>query len=194
MACNRKFWYLSIPIFLGCHRQVRDELNIPPNVIPWSADSNVHWRDFQGRPPFITDQAAMTGTLINYKPTFLGNTIRIEVIAYFLKDSSWRIRKPLSNYILNHERRHFDIAEIDARGVRKYLQDWSGGTLEDYNFYVLNGKKTVFIDSLSAKYDLETDHSRDTEMQELWNNRIDSLLKASKQYEASTFNLKIGRH
>jgi len=51
----------------------------------------------------------MTGTLINYKPTFLGNTIRVEVTAYFLKDSSWRVRKLLSYYMLNHERRNFFV-------------------------------------------------------------------------------------
>jgi hypothetical protein len=134
----------------------------------------------------------MTGTLIDYRPSFSSDTIRVEVTAYFLMDSSWT-RRPLSNYMLNHEKRHFDIAEIDARRVRKYLRDWGGGSLADYAYYALVARKTVFLDSLSAKYDLETNHSRDTLMQKLWNYRIDSLLEAYKPYEVSTFKLKIGR-
>jgi len=194
MPFKRSFWLMTLLIVLGCHAHVRNELIIPPNIIPWSADSSVHWQDFQGRPPFINAKAALTGTLINYKPTFLGNAIRVEVIAYFLKDSSWRIRRPLGYYVLNHERRHFDIAEIDARRIRKYLQDWRGNSLDDYNFYIMNGRKSVFIDSLSAEYDLETNHSRDTVKQELWNLKIDSLLEVYKPYEITTFKISIGSH
>ncbi|MBN8856066.1 MAG: hypothetical protein BGO55_14950 [Sphingobacteriales bacterium 50-39] len=193
MAINRRLWYVAFPIFLGCHSHVKYGLPIPPNVIPWSADSIVHWRDFQGRPPFITDKIATTATLINYKPIFLGNVIKVEVIAYFLKDSSWKVRRPLNSYLLNHERRHFDISEITARQIRKYLQDWRGGSLYDYDFYVHIGEKTVFIDSLNARYDLETDHAKDTIMQGMWNRKIDSLLEAYKRYETNTFKVKIGK-
>ncbi len=94
--------------------------------------------------------------------------------------------------ILNHEQRHFDISEIYARKFKRKAIELC--------------KKTTNIDSLlpqlfdhyhkklretQYKYDFETEHGMNKEMQKVWNGAIDEEIKLTIEFESPRFQIKL---
>lgn len=147
------------------------------NMIDWSGSRKLTWTDFEGTPDRSSDNAALTSSHINFQFGYGTNDFNYTIRCTFDKKRSWvRVRSP---YILNHEQRHFDIAEIHARKLKKALTEYryNEKTVED----VVTGiHETIMKEHhvMQAKFDLESDHSRKRPEQIRWDRRIDSLLKA----------------
>ena len=96
--------------------------------------------------------------------------------AGFQKPRSWGRSK--TDYILNHEQGHFDIAEIFARKLNKKMSEYQFNKTTYKNdlkniYDGITTEKEVFQD----QYDKETDHSRKKEQQAEWLKKIEKMLE-----------------
>lgn len=83
---------------------------------------------------------------------------------------------------LNHEQRHFDIAEIYSR---KFKASIPNEISENYS-NVLDSLYIMQYDSFcltTKKYDIETEHGSNDSMQVVWNKTIDSILNKYSGYK-----------
>ncbi|MFS4428551.1 DUF922 domain-containing protein [Chryseobacterium sp. S90] len=110
-------------------------------------------------------------------------TITIKTI--FNEEKSWKDVKKMDDYILLHEQKHFDIAELFVRKFRKAVAE-KIRTSGDYNKYfkaIYDGISTDYQDFQMA-YDRETRHGINKEKQAEYNNTISEQLDNLKSYQA----------
>jgi hypothetical protein len=161
------------------------------NYILWKRTSKPAWADFQGTVPWVRSADASTHYVLGFIENDLRDSIEINLSTYFIKDSSWVIRGMNSPDLLNHEVRHFDLAEVYARKYRKYLSDWDGDDAILFSLYADYGRKVSKLDSAENEYDKETNHSLNHTEQEKWNRRIDSLLEAYSAFDKPIFRIAL---
>jgi hypothetical protein len=173
----KKNWLAPVIVLLmgGCPGQTHQPA-VPSNAIAWKWHDSLSWSDYQGTPKPGTGYAAMTRWFMYYRATVLGDSVEIEVRPYFLRDSSWVDHQLTISSLLTHEKLHFDIAEVIARNIRAYFHRWQGEGVEAFHMYEMHGHQSVWKDSLTTPYDLETDHGRDPIKQLQWNHTIEVLV------------------
>ncbi|MGJ7033347.1 DUF922 domain-containing protein [Niabella hirudinis] len=92
-------------------------------------------------------------------------------------------------YLLNHEQKHFDISEIYARELSRFLQTQPRGstTME----HITREAKRLFAElhAFQKKYDADTNNGRNKKKQEQWNALIARRLKALEPYAARDYIL-----
>jgi predicted secreted Zn-dependent protease len=105
------------------------------------------------------------------------------VVTKFYKNTSWVISDKKSDYILNHEQLHFDLAEVYSRKYRKALQ---AAKLELGNMQqaetIFNRVYSDFV-KRQERYDNETEHGINTVKQGEWNAIIEIELAKYDLYK-----------
>jgi hypothetical protein len=153
--------------------------------INWHERRALNWKDFQGKPRVDNSDIRSAGTICGLTLTadLDGNNLTIHVDCTFNKLLSWAKKDLVSDYELNHEQGHFDIAEINARRCRHSISIF---IFKDATFYHDMDSIGSYYDAQSVReqdqYDLETKHSRNRGEQELWNRRIIQELESEKSY------------
>jgi hypothetical protein len=152
------------------------------DTIQWTASKKLEWIDFKAEAP-RSRYAAFTFTVItmDYSLKSKGNSIdaKFEVTAAFNREKSWvkNDAESRSDAIRAHEQLHFDIAELNARKLRRRLV----GLKLSRNQY----KKEIQLaydaeieegERLQKLYDSETNHGIDRDAQMRWRRRIDKEL------------------
>jgi hypothetical protein len=143
---------------------------------------------FKGKPNKSGPSAALTNS--SYNTTFdfsqKGKEVKVDfkIVCTFLKNGSWVKPDKKNDYLLNHEQRHFDIAECGAREIRKKV---AIAKFTSKNYRTLIRKIISETESkyrqMQNTYDRETKHSIITEKQEKWNEKVDEMLKTSEDYK-----------
>ncbi|MCC5936088.1 MAG: hypothetical protein JJU34_02290 [Lunatimonas sp.] len=139
------------------------------------------WSDFKGRPRMGNFAASIFASIAYEGDTKLvDGEVQIDLMfkTYMLKNSSW-VRPGNNDYGLNHEQRHFDIAQIITERLKRRL-----GTMDllPHNFDRVVSFE--FLESyremnrLQEQYDRETSHGMDRAAQERWNAIIDDELRS----------------
>ncbi len=167
-------------------------------LILWGREVKLTWEDFQGnfdvnvarKNPLEQDKVieeegrrTLTHTemdaycfhQISFASRYAGDSMTFEVKTMFDKSKSWKNTN--SEYILNHEQRHFDLGEVYARKFRKYLFD----SVNTFNAAAQNKMFNLFLEEdneVQRQYDSVSNHSINQNGQLEWNIRIDSLLNA----------------
>lgn len=138
------------------------------------------WSDFRGRPRMGNFAASIFASIAYEGDSRLENgEVQIDLIfkTYMLKSSSW-VRGTNNAYGLNHEQRHFDIAQIITERLKAKLAKMK---LLPHNF-----DRVVSFEFLEAyremnrfqeEYDRETAHGMNSAAQARWNTRIDDELR-----------------
>ena len=169
----------------------------------WDENKKLTWNDFQGNYPSWHSFSAttFTDTKFTYSWEFSETSkCNYEFTDVFAKsyfdNRSWVVKDEKSDWLLNHEQRHFDIAQIFAGNfnerVRTELLDkqFSCPTFRDTNSMSFLTKKqldTIFYDEqrkaqrMQNDYDRNTDHGKNSYEQIQWNKKIDSKLKELKE-------------
>ncbi|MCG8532350.1 MAG: hypothetical protein MI749_17050 [Desulfovibrionales bacterium] len=135
------------------------------------------WEDFQGIPKPFTGWAAGISSDIYLEY----DSLKQQYIAFAGQNNqqSWTKESTKnSDYALNHEQYHFNITEIHARKMNRYIQENPDQKLWRYKSK-LNGLKKE-LRKMQKQYDHDSDHSLNQDMQAWWEYRIDSLLLALK--------------
>ena len=173
--------------------------------IRWKQGNKLVWEDFQGTldTKLINNVSAQKDSVqikgdttvtfryeteaycyhqISFRSNYKGDTLRFVVETLFDKSKSWT--KSNSDHILNHEQRHFDLAEICARHFRKCISD-------SVNSYNERSQKIMFEryaneNTVAQKeYDSITNHSININEQLAYNTQIDSELNVLSNYASS---------
>lgn len=151
--------------------------------IAWST-SKLVWDDFKGNPALFADEKAVTAYEIVYAADVEDNMIKVQVVCLFDKNKSWVKSDGKTDYILNHEQRHFDLAEIYTRKLRKELLGITGLKPRQLQARLTSIYQKYFnkCTAEQRRYDYETNHSINVENQEKWNVYIDQQLELYTGY------------
>lgn len=157
--------------------------------IEWTESTKLTWNDF--RSAVSTSQKtnvaayAYCGWKIETElSSDLKQPIVFEIRTYFDPAKSWKDPSKANDYILNHEQKHFDIAEIYARKIRKAVAEKIKNSA-DYNKYfkTFYAQLTREYKDFQKKYDSETEHGINTKKQEEFNLLIEKELSQLKEYK-----------
>jgi len=94
------------------------------------------------------------------------------------KSSSWKDEINMNSYSLNHEQKHFDIAQVVMLQFAQKIKD-AHLTPDNYEAFI----SMQYFDSerdmaaMQKAYDRETSHGMNKSAQADWNDKIDALLK-----------------
>ncbi|WP_312301447.1 DUF922 domain-containing protein [Chryseobacterium sp.] len=111
--------------------------------------------------------------------------VTIKIQAIFNEDKSWKDVKKINDYILLHEQKHFDIAELFVRKFRKAVAE-KISTSGDYNKYfkvIYNGISNDYK-NFQISYDRDTRHGMNKEKQAEYNAAISQELDNLKSYQS----------
>lgn len=111
-------------------------------------------------------------------------TAKINIETVFNEDKSWKDAEKINDYILNHEQKHFDIAEIFARKIRKEIIA-KIKTSDDFNKYFQATYNRILKEykNYQALYDGVTEHGMNKEKQAEYNIVINEELEQLKNYQ-----------
>jgi hypothetical protein len=180
----RQFLFILIGIF--CLSFLDDD------VIVWSKDRKLTWDDYKGKPQ-RRFAAASTVYSLGRKVLLEDNKPVARIQAYFYCNDSWRNINWISESVLAHEQKHFDIVELFCRKIRKQITEMTFNDFKDAEvkvdslYEVYNKEMDVYQD----KYDDESNGSMDAEGQRKWVAKINSEMKALENYENSFVKLKL---
>jgi predicted secreted Zn-dependent protease len=153
----------------------------PEMLVDWNHERKLSWNDFKGRPDPQTGNAALTSTSINIDYSYNKREVKYSIRCQFDPTKSWgRVR---NNHILAHEQAHFDIAEIHARELYKALKAYR------FNASSVNEDIGRIYESvmqmhhaMQSEYDGQTDYSRNSPIQQDWQQRIANALESLKEH------------
>ncbi|MBC7949145.1 MAG: DUF922 domain-containing protein [Chitinophagaceae bacterium] len=170
------YWLLATLVPYLCVGQDSNE-----ELIDWNKSRYLSWSDYKGSPNPNSDAAAATTTYLGIEYNVGQNGFTYKIQCKFSKTKSWG--KSKTDYILQHEQGHFDIAEIFARKLNKKMSQYEfkqssyRKDLKEIYDEVTNEKEET-----QNKYDRETDHSRKKEQQGEWIKKIEKMLEELKEY------------
>jgi len=108
---------VTFTLFFFISTQIRGQLC-------WSDSTQLKWSDFMGLPSPSSNLRALSTTSIECDYFFSDTCLNYKVTALFFQQDSWALDS--SKYLLEHEKMHFNLTEIYARKIRKYLSQAKG--------------------------------------------------------------------
>lgn len=111
--------------------------------------------------------------------------VKIEIKTIFNEDKSWKDIKKINDYILLHEQKHFDIAEIFVRKFRRTVAEKIRNS-GDYDRLFQSIYNTIYkgYKNFQMSYDKDTRHGMDEVKQAEYNAAISQELENLKSYQA----------
>ena len=148
--------------------------------IIWKENQKLTWNDFRGKPVRSASFVASTNTGISFQYSYsISNgkvAVQYSVESTFYPVGSWYLPERVSPYILGHEQAHFDISELHARILRKNLDGRKFSKRVKSEIESIYQKVEQQRRAMQTKFDAETDHSRNKEMEIKWENFISKQL------------------
>jgi hypothetical protein len=170
---------------------VKPEANVDKQVIIYSPEQLLTWSDFQAKPNEASEAAAITNAGFGIKLAFrrIENTAEliINVNCSFSRKDSWVKKNYKTEYILNHEQKHFDIAFIHTVIFMDKLRK-AQYTMDNYVAVIekIYNETAGEMSKMQSDYDSQTSHSRIPQKQAEWDAQISKHLAATlkNQYAA----------
>jgi hypothetical protein len=156
------------------------------SLILWSENYHLKWSDFLGKADYsgeFKDHQAVTW--VKRKSTnwiINDSTISFDYFCYFDRYESWK--KIETARLLSHEQGHFNLAEIYLRNLRKSLCEYKSYSLQETsNFFTDQGKLVRSeLQKVHNLYDSETNFSKDSVAQKMWDQKIIDMLVDTKPW------------
>lgn len=192
----KSIYFLSV-LFLISYNESNMYENKTNQYIQWSKNVKLSWNDFGGQhvPDSLAHHHAVTWVTskwVNYK--VYTDSITTDLVCYFIVNKSWK-SKNISEELLNHEQRHFDLAEIITRQMRQELSTHISINNDSTVYYInyISDKYTKERRNIMNKYDFETNHGVIREAQKKWDIKIDQMLDELEPYSNPHIVIKKGR-
>ena len=162
------------------------------DVLTWSNNRKLSWDDYKGKPQ-KRFAAASTVYSLGREVYDDGAVIKARITAYFYCQDSWKKDDWISDEVLAHEQRHFDIVELFARRLRKQLGGMVFLNLKDAEKKVESMYQIVSkeMDLYQDKYDTESDGSMNGDGQRKWNKKIAEELSELEDHTGQVVRLKL---
>lgn len=159
--------------------------------IYWQEGLKLKWENFKSRVNNQGGSNVVAYTNCGWSYSYVKSSnpkapIRIKVETIFNENQSWKDDKRINDYVLLHEQKHFDAAEVFARKLRKELSE-KIKTSSDFDRYF----KTVYnrilkeYQAFQKQYDAETKNGMVEEKQAEYNRMIAEELEHYKNYRTS---------
>ncbi|GAA4156148.1 hypothetical protein GCM10022217_14890 [Chryseobacterium ginsenosidimutans] len=159
--------------------------------IYWTESGKLKWSNFKSK---INNQrgenvVAYTncGWIYSYvRSSNPKSAIKIKIETVFNENKSWKDVKKINDYVLLHEQKHFDVAEVFSRKLRKEVAEKvkTGMDFDKYFKEIYNRILKEYQDFQRA-YDGETKNGIIEEKQSEYNRIIAEELENFKSYKAS---------
>ncbi|MDR2234895.1 MAG: DUF922 domain-containing protein [Chryseobacterium sp.] len=156
--------------------------------IIWKEDQKLVWANFKSPVNRKNNPSVAAYTHCGWEYSLVKSSnpttpVAIDISAIFNEERSWKDVKRINDYILLHEQKHFDIAELFARKLRKEVAE-KIRTSGDYDKYFKGIYQKVSNDyqNFQQLYDRETQHGINEEKQKVYNTRIAEELDNLKSY------------
>lgn len=150
---------------------------------------NLTWKDFITRSTTQNDSrfpsTVSTGLDFNwdYNIDNAQQNFSYTVCARLYPGSSWVISSQKDSTLLAHEQLHYDITELYARKLRKVISGYQLGRNIRKDLKLIYDTIEDSRKKMQVKYDIQTIHSKNQEIQHVWDKKIDSLLNTLKIYD-----------
>ena len=151
------------------------------DTIYYSVNRPLKWDDFQSNVPNSRYDAEVFATFGYEEHNEINKGIVIILLSLKVglpKSACWANDASRNVYTLNHEQRHFDIAELAAQHFKQKIlnenlpvNNFDGPINENY----LEAYREM--NRMQKLYDAETNHGTNQLFQQHWNERIDNELK-----------------
>jgi hypothetical protein len=138
----------------------------------WSHQKRLSWSDFKGHAKNWGYVSALTASAIEYHYDCDGKNISVSAKAIFIPEESWVKSGSKSEYILAHEQLHFDITEVYARKLRMRLNNEVKDCADVPKISKIADKVMDEWKLEQKKYDMESKHSINREMQVFWLEKV----------------------
>ncbi len=151
--------------------------------IPYKNAVLLKWNDFKASPNFQSNAAAITSAGFGYKMNFRAQGdeafLNIMVHCTFSPNESWVKPNHKTDYILNHEQHHFDIAYIQTM---RFIGNLKATTFTRQNYTQqieqLYNQAQLDLTQMQTTYDGETKNSQLNNEQAQWNKKVEAQIKA----------------
>jgi hypothetical protein len=151
-------------------------------VIKWEAGRPLVWGDYKGKPDYSQSAGAVTVWATNY--TYNWNVINGTYVVTFNIENdfdmlgSWVLSDARTAALLRHEQLHFDINELYTRKMAAAFKSAVYTSNIKAEIEVIHQKYKAESDAMEAKYDAQTEHSKNAKMQSQWELYVYSQLNA----------------
>lgn len=159
--------------------------------ILWQENRKLNWNNFKSNVNNQKGSNVVAYTNCGWvysvvKSTNPKSPVKIKIETFFNEDKSWKDIKQINDYVLNHEQKHFDIAEVFARKLRKEVAE-KVKTSGDYNriFQGIYNRILKEYTEFQRAYDKDTQHGVDSDKQAEYNTLIAEELENLKSYQIS---------
>lgn len=159
--------------------------------IIWKEDQKLIWDHFKSPVNRKNNPDVVAYTHCGWEYSVIKSTnpkspVTIEITTIFNENKSWKDVTRINDYVLVHEQKHFDIAEIFARKLRKEVGE-KVKTSGDYDkvFETIYHKISTDYRNFQISYDKDTEHGMNKEKQAEYNALISEELEHLKSYKAS---------
>jgi len=164
------------------------------STINWEENVKLKWENFQGPPLENSSDMAMTSGSMSFefKQTSEKDfTVILKV--FFVPAKSWVKKGQENDKLLVHEQVHFDIYEIYGRKMIQRIKEIKATSGQDLSDKVGKVFNTTFgeLNKFQDQYDLETNHSKIQDKQDIWTQKVKDLLEESKPFAQRDLNLTI---
>ena len=158
-------------------------------TVSWNETNKLTWADFKANPNLDSDAVALTASGITFGYSVKTSGERIvdfstTVEAHFYPNKSWYLKKKSDAAILAHEQLHFDITELYARMFREQLTKLVVNQNVKTQMNALHNTINKAVNETQRRYDKETEHSINVEMQKEWEETILKELNSLDQYKS----------
>lgn len=155
--------------------------------IEWSETRKLNWADFAGSPEDAAFYVASTNSGIHFTYSFKTKNgiteVTSKVSCIFLPDKSWFKPGKVSDYVLRHEQTHFDISELFARKLRKKIANAKFTKNLKQEIESLYKANEIERQTMQAKFDKDTDHSKKENAELQWETFVELQLKAHDDWK-----------
>ncbi|GAA5088818.1 hypothetical protein GCM10023210_12840 [Chryseobacterium ginsengisoli] len=159
--------------------------------IYWTEETKLKWSNFKSKINNQRGENVVAYTNCGWIYSYVRSSnpkspIKIKIETVFNEDKSWKDVKRINNYVLLHEQKHFDVAEVFSRKLRKEVAEKikTGNDFDKYFQTIYNRILKEYQDFQKA-YDGDTHNGIVEEKQSEYNRIIAEELENYKSYKAS---------
>ena len=164
-------------------------IHIKSQKIYWKESLKLTWDNFKGKNKKLSDSSfvAYANCGWEYKAITSSNPkarVKIIIKTIFYEDKSWKNSERINDFVLLHEQKHYDVAELFVRKLRKEIAE-KIITTRDYHLYFQNIHERISraYKNFQNTYDKDTQHGTNKEKQIEYNAIISAELKKLKNFQ-----------
>ena len=159
------------------------------DTMTWNESRRLTWDDFRANPDPNSDAVALTASGITFGYSVKTSGARIidfstTVEAHFYPNKSWYLENKGDAHILGHEQLHFDITELYTRKFRKQLERLEVNQNVKAQLKRLHTAINEALHETQKRYDAQSSHSINIEMQKQWEAFIKEELSKLEKYKS----------